>query len=225
MLVQPRPGKDRPAPGPAERRRLPSRDRIFRAAVKAFARRGYENVSLRDLAAEVGMRAASIYNHFRSKSAILDEALRVFGAAIDARRSPDDADEVEAALRARGLREVLLERMLEPVGLWEDARLRDLVRVITRCQYHHAGIRRFLREEMFDRPQASLALRLERAGALGLIRRGLPVPFLTAELQAVLTADFYRRSLGPDGFPLDAAKIRAALALHVDFFCRAAAPD
>lgn len=44
---------------------------LFRAAVDLFAARGYEGVGVRDIAAAVGIRSASLYNHFEDKEAIL----------------------------------------------------------------------------------------------------------------------------------------------------------
>jgi len=49
----------------------PTRDRILEASVSLFSDRGYCRVSMRDIAQEVGIKAASIYNHFPSKSDIL----------------------------------------------------------------------------------------------------------------------------------------------------------
>lgn len=45
---------------------------IFESAVYLFASKGYENVSMRELAAENGMRAASLYTHFESKERLLE---------------------------------------------------------------------------------------------------------------------------------------------------------
>lgn len=45
--------------------------RIRDAAVRLFARHGYAAVSMRDIAAEVGLQAAALYNHFPNKQAML----------------------------------------------------------------------------------------------------------------------------------------------------------
>lgn len=50
---------------------LATRNRLLVAAVKLFADRGYEASSMRELAAEVGVKAPAIYNHFESKSEVL----------------------------------------------------------------------------------------------------------------------------------------------------------
>ncbi len=47
--------------------------RLLEAAVEGFAERGYHGVSVRELAADAGMQAASVYAHFSSKEALLAE--------------------------------------------------------------------------------------------------------------------------------------------------------
>ena len=46
-------------------------DEIREAALEQFARDGYSSTSMRDIASRVGIKAASLYNHFGSKEAIL----------------------------------------------------------------------------------------------------------------------------------------------------------
>lgn len=52
-----------------------TRNRLLIAAVKLFADRGYEASSMRELAAEVGVKAPAIYNHFDSKTDVLSTAV------------------------------------------------------------------------------------------------------------------------------------------------------
>jgi AcrR family transcriptional regulator len=48
-----------------------TKEKILTAAITLFSRTGYDRVSMRDIAAEVGIGVASIYNHFPSKEDIL----------------------------------------------------------------------------------------------------------------------------------------------------------
>lgn len=52
-----------------------TRSQILSAAAHIMRERGYRAATLRDIAAEAGMEAGSIYYHFGSKDAILDEVL------------------------------------------------------------------------------------------------------------------------------------------------------
>ena len=45
---------------------------IFDNSIKLFAQKGYENVSINDIADSVGIRQSAVYNHFNSKQEILD---------------------------------------------------------------------------------------------------------------------------------------------------------
>ena len=60
-----------------------SREDILKAARRSAQARGYNKLNFRDLAAEVGIRAASIYYHFPSKAAL--------GAAVARRYWEDTA--------------------------------------------------------------------------------------------------------------------------------------
>lgn len=68
------------------RARSNTRDKLIEAAVELFGANGFNETSMRDLAAEVGIKAPALYNHFRSKEEIFVEAitvtLRDFSAAV-----------------------------------------------------------------------------------------------------------------------------------------------
>lgn len=51
---------------------MSTRDRILAAACKAFDRAGLEGLSLRDIAAQVGITPMAIYRHFENKDALVD---------------------------------------------------------------------------------------------------------------------------------------------------------
>src|SRR5689334_23685151 len=49
---------------------------IRRAGLRLIYRRGFEAMSLRELAAEVGIQAASLYNYIRTKQELLFDLVR-----------------------------------------------------------------------------------------------------------------------------------------------------
>jgi AcrR family transcriptional regulator len=68
-----------------------TREAIFRAGLDLIRRHGFEAVSLRQLAHQVGVREGSLYNHIESKQALLsrlvddhmDRLLAALAAALD----------------------------------------------------------------------------------------------------------------------------------------------
>ncbi|CAN5548179.1 TetR/AcrR family transcriptional regulator [soil metagenome] len=67
-----------------------AREAILSAAKRAAQAHGYGGLNFRDLAAEVGIKAASVYHHFPSKAAL--------GAAVAKRYWQDSATELDALL-------------------------------------------------------------------------------------------------------------------------------
>lgn len=51
------------------------KDEIINTAAKLFKERGYSAVTMRDLASAMGIKAASLYNHIKSKQEILKEII------------------------------------------------------------------------------------------------------------------------------------------------------
>ncbi len=56
----------------AKRSKVNQRQRILEEAAKLFKEKGFAGTSMRDLGGEVGMEAASMYNHIKSKDEILE---------------------------------------------------------------------------------------------------------------------------------------------------------
>lgn len=52
-------------------------EKLRKAALELFARSGYAAVSMRAIAAETGVQAGAIYNHFPTKQDLLNELMRV----------------------------------------------------------------------------------------------------------------------------------------------------
>lgn len=71
-----------------------TRQRLLDLAARLFIERGYEAVSLRDLALEAGLTKGAIYGHFRSKGQLLVEVIRTEletrDAALDREVAADD---------------------------------------------------------------------------------------------------------------------------------------
>lgn len=65
-----------------------SRERVLAAAAKIFSERGYAGTTMRAVAKEVGLQAASLYYHYRSKEelieAVLDHGINGVSATVHA---------------------------------------------------------------------------------------------------------------------------------------------
>lgn len=78
---------------------MTTRERILAAARKSFERRGLEGLSLREVAAKVGITPMAIYRHFDSKDALVDalvlDALDEWSARVAALPAADGLAKIE----------------------------------------------------------------------------------------------------------------------------------
>ncbi|MEP2031523.1 MAG: TetR/AcrR family transcriptional regulator [Paracoccaceae bacterium] len=71
--------------------------RIREAALRLFAQRGFAAVSMRQIAADVGVQAGALYNYTIDKQSLLFELLRThMEELLEARKNPKDLPPLEA---------------------------------------------------------------------------------------------------------------------------------
>lgn len=91
-----------------------TKDLILIKALDLFSKRGYDGVSMRELAAEVGIKASSIYNHFSSKedifNSLLTEMQNRYEQIVHQVRVPSGTSE-EAAMQYIGISEERLQQI------------------------------------------------------------------------------------------------------------------
>lgn len=75
----------------AEKVKSPKRQLIISEAARLFKEKGFGGATMRDLAERVGIEAASMYNHIRSKDEILEEICFGIGRKYD-----EQLNEIEA---------------------------------------------------------------------------------------------------------------------------------
>ena len=137
-----------------------TKDRILHAAVRLFSDRGYDKVSMRGIAAAVGITAPSIYNHFGSKEELL-KSIYSFYTQNQEQAGPD----VPALLRQ-------VETITQPSELLpmldfhyppELEAIMDRIIVIAMREINtDPDSERFIRENIFDIPNRYLRPMFER---------------------------------------------------------------
>lgn len=118
--------------------------RILNKALELFAAKGYDSVSVGEIAGAVGIKAPSLYNHFPGKQAIFDAIVESTAAQYEADTGKIDIH-VENAVR-----DIPVFAEITAEGLFEK------VRQIFEYSLHNQCIRRFRRMmtmEQFRSPE------------------------------------------------------------------------
>ena len=79
------------------------RELILSEAAKLFKEKGFGGSSMRDLAEKVGIEAASMYNHIRSKDEILEEICFSVGRKYDEQLTEIDKKEISYSKKVEAL--------------------------------------------------------------------------------------------------------------------------
>ncbi len=67
-----------------------TKEKIFDVSLELFSQKGFNNISVRQIAHEVGIKESSIYNHYSSKQAIMDDILGTFVDYFDDNNEMED---------------------------------------------------------------------------------------------------------------------------------------
>ena len=82
-----------------------TKEHIFDVFVEMTSALGYENVSMRDIADKVGIKVASIYNHFETKAKILEYAYDYYAQRQYDNRKP--VDEMKKMIETASAEEIV----------------------------------------------------------------------------------------------------------------------
>jgi AcrR family transcriptional regulator len=121
--------------GAPTRAAAPTREVILDTAERLFADRGVDGVAVRDLAAEMGITASSLYNHFAGKQALYDAVLgRGLGPIVETVAvawqgglRPERVHATLETLTAHLARHPHLGRLLQRALLEDSASMRALM--------------------------------------------------------------------------------------------------
>lgn len=129
--------------------KITTKDKIFETAIDLFSQKGYDAVSIREIAREVGIRESSIYNHYKNKEAILDAIIDYFMSELaQSGEIPTEGEDLisqgpEIFFEVGG--RTFIERMSKEKNekIW---------RIIAIEIFHNKKIRNFFRKELLEEP-------------------------------------------------------------------------
>ena len=125
-----------------------TKKKIFDSAITLFSQRGYENVSISDIADTAGIRQSAVYNHFTSKQEILDTIYAYFRHYYLSNR-PSTQD-VEALLRSASLTDVFLKGFHYEFEEGSLGHMAHIVRVIMQRSSTDSEAANLFRELMLE---------------------------------------------------------------------------
>ena len=170
---------------------ISTKELILNAAIELFSDKGYDKVSMRNIAAMVGIKAASIYNHFPSKHSILKNMYDFY--AREHRRIAPQADELLKRLETEALHTVIAAMSYHWPPQIQDKMDRILLVAIQRISLDNESVL-FLQEHFFQMFTENLEPLIKRAVELGKIEAIDVDTFLLLGHYFAFTAAYLQRT-------------------------------
>ena len=126
-----------------------TKERIFDASIDLFSQKGFNAVSVRKIAREVGIRESSIYNHYQSKDAILDSIFQYFKQELIKMR-PSEVRNLEDHENITP--EVFRQRANLTLNLFRNPKMEKLFRIISSEQFRDERARTIVIQYLLQEP-------------------------------------------------------------------------
>ena len=140
-----------------------TKERILNVAIDLFAQKGFDAISLREIAEAAGIRKATLYYYFTTKDEILEQILKYVMESWNQSKVGkwSDSDDVEAQVVSMGL-DGFMAMANGVSGSWmADPRMEKIMRIAFIELYHNDQIRKFMLAFFGDGPvffEASFAI-------------------------------------------------------------------
>ena len=126
-----------------------NKEKIFDVSIDLFSEYGYDGVSIRQIATEVGIKESSIYNHYKSKESILDAILeyyidRMMSNDIPLSQASENLDVSFDYFYKSGLNAFASQL--------RDEKMSKITRIILIESYHNDKIKSFMKSSIISEP-------------------------------------------------------------------------
>ena len=126
-----------------------NKEKIFQVSIELFSKYGFDGVSVRQIAGEVGIKESSIYNHYSSKQEILNAILEYYINEIVS----DDIPLEQASLNLdKGFDYFYKAGSDAFLSKLKEERMMKITRLLFIESYHNDEVRNFLKLSIIEAP-------------------------------------------------------------------------
>ena len=129
--------------------RVNNKEKIFTVSIDLFSKYGFDGVSVRRIASEVGIKESSIYNHYPSKQAILNSILEYY---VDEMTSDEIPLEQAGLNMDRGFDFFYQAGCDAFLTKLKEDRMMKITRILFIESYHNDEVRDFLKKSIIEAP-------------------------------------------------------------------------
>ncbi|HLT00204.1 MAG TPA: TetR/AcrR family transcriptional regulator [Acholeplasma sp.] len=193
---------------------MSTKELIYQNAIELFGTYGYNNLGMRDLAKSVGIKASSIYNHYKSKEDILMDIAKELITEMSLHVYP--------LFKKTGLtpRAFFTQVSIETNSFFEQPHIQKLTNLLMPLQFEIKRLRDLIHVEFVQKPRTAYSYYFKSLMDKGLMRKDDPM--LAAKMyHSFFVYHFYEKFLSqePNGFLTKFEPLfRNHITLFMDYF-------
>lgn len=192
-----------------------TKEKIITVAIYEFASNGYDNASMRKIAEVVGIKASSIYNHFKSKEDILEEIFKYY-------RNTFYQGEVVFKINEVPIKQDTIPNMLKQgfysvIDTLKKPEMTNILKIIMKEQFKNQRIRGFFLEEFIQNPRKFMEQFMSQLMKNEIIKEGNPY-LLSQEFHAFSIYKMYEEFMLKNMDYIDMDGLQEQINEHIDFF-------
>lgn len=120
-----------------------TKEKILMTSLNLFSKKGFEGVSVREIAGEVGVRESALYKHFRNKQEILDSIIQEISERIEKAYIENGVPEAVTSDISKGYESLSSEQLCDIAwNLFEmyvkDPMISNYRKLLVREQFNHS---------------------------------------------------------------------------------------
>ncbi len=133
-----------------EEKDMTTKEKIIQISIDLFSDKGYRDVSMREIASAVGIKASSLYKHYESKEAILQSIFSQFREKIGQTSFPEE--QLRQYVATISPEAYLNEAFAQFKSIMWSPEAIKTARIITREQQRNQSVREFFMQELMEKP-------------------------------------------------------------------------
>lgn len=192
-----------------------TKEKIIEAAIDEFASKGYDDASMRKIAEIVGIKASSIYNHFKSKEDILEEIFKYYRNAFYQDQVIFKIDGVY--IKEDTIPNILKQGFRSVVDILKKPKMTNILKIMVKEQFKNQKIREFFLEEFIQNPREVMEQFMTELIKKGVIKDGKPY-LLSQEFNAFSIYKMYEEFMLKNMDYIDIDGFQEEVNEHIDFF-------
>lgn len=126
-----------------------NKDKIFDISIDLFSQYGYDGVSIRQIASEVGIKESSIYNHYSNKQEILTTILNYYVEEMVSEDIPIEQASLNLDKGFDFFYEAGCDAFLSKL---KEDKMMKITRLLFIESYHNDEVRNFLKKFIIEAP-------------------------------------------------------------------------